>query len=150
MTKAVTDEQVATLRAQLAGNSDEYKRRWEQLDKGSAKVGYTALVAAGFFEAVDRRFAKNSVIAGRSDVVGYVGDVRARSERVANELDPHAAERLMLHALGEGSIADLDDETVAGTQMLIRAALVTDEELDDAELDAFMAEVREVAEEWTR
>lgn len=145
----VTDEQVATLRAQLAGDFAEYERLWAQLDPQTARTGYTSLVAAGFFEAVDRRFAKNGAIASPAEVVGFVGDVRTRSDRVADELDPKIAERLVMFALGEGSIADLDDETVAGTQMLLLAALIADEDLDDAGLDEFMAEVRAVADDWT-
>jgi hypothetical protein len=93
--------------------------------------------------------AQNGVIAAPAEIVEFVGQVRTRSDRIADELDPRAAERLILHALGEGSIEGLDEETVAGTQMLVLAALIADEHLDDAGLDEFMAEVRAVAEEWT-
>lgn len=54
----------------------------------------------------------------------------------------------MRHALGDGSIAGLDDETVIGTQILILSALVSDEQFDDAGLDQFMAEVRKLADQW--
>lgn len=137
---------MATLRAHLAGDFEEYERRWEQLDKEAARTEYTALAAAGFFEAVDRRFAKDGTV---GNVIDFVGDVRSRSERLGDEIDPSIAERLIRHALGDGSIADIDDETLGSTQMLLLAALIFDEQLDDAGLDEFMAEVRAVADEWT-
>jgi hypothetical protein len=105
-----------------------------------------ALVAAGFFEAVDRRFAANGTTA---DVIDFVADLRARSEQLSEAVDPTVAERLIRHSLGNGSIADLDDGTVAGTQFLLLAGLVADEHYDEAGLDAFMAEVRKLADRWT-
>jgi hypothetical protein len=143
---AIGDDQVATLRAHLAGEFEEYERRWEQLDKEAARTEYTALVAAAFFEAVDRRFAKDGTVA---DVIDFVGDVRSRSEELSDAIDPRIAERLIRHALGDGSIGDIGDETMGSTQMLLLVALIADEQLDDAGLDEFMTEVRAVADEWT-
>jgi hypothetical protein len=135
----VTDDQVAALRAYLAGDFDTHKKLHRQLDPVAAGTGYTALIAAAFFEAVDRRFAKSGADA---DVVEFVGSVRARSERLGDELDPHTAERLIHHSLGRGSIADLRDETVVNTQIVLLAGLISDEQLDDAGLDEFMATAR--------
>jgi hypothetical protein len=109
---AVTADQVAALRAFLKGDFGEYERLVDQLDTDAARTGYSALLAAAFFEAVDRRFAANGSTA---DVVIYVANVRAKSERLA-KIDPRIAERLVLHSLGEGSIADLDNETVISNQ----------------------------------
>lgn len=135
----VTDDQVATLRAYLEGDFESHKRLHGQLDPVAARTGYTALIAAAFFEAVDRRFAKNGADA---DVVEFVGSVRSRSERLANELDPGIAERLIRHSLGEGSISDVDDDTVVRTQIVLLAGLIADEQLDNAGLDEFMATAR--------
>ncbi len=146
---AVTDEQVATLRAQLAGDFDEHRRLLNRLDPIAARTGYTALIAAAFFEAVDRRFVNDGKIANDPEIVEFVGSVRARSEEAARDTDPVAAERLIHHSLGRGSIADLDDETVLSTQMFMLAGLIADEQLDAVGLDAFLTEVREVAEEWS-
>jgi hypothetical protein len=52
----VTDDQVAVLRAHLAGDYDEHRRLLAGLDSRGALGGYTALVTAAFVEAVDRRF----------------------------------------------------------------------------------------------
>src|SRR5262245_17979407 len=127
---AVTDDQVAALRAQLAGDFEEHQRLFDRLDPGEAQTGYTALIAAAFFEAVDRRFAKGGVIADDADVIEFVGDVRARSVDAAAKIDPRIAERLVLHSRGKGSIADIGDEQVVRMQMLLMAALVADEHFD--------------------
>lgn len=144
---AVTAEHVATLRAQLAGDFEEYERRWEQLDLESTRTGYTALVAAAFVEAVERRFAnKNSADA---DVIEFVGEVRARSEKVGNQLDPSAAERMIRAVYTDEEIDDLDGRTKGTTQMILLAALVADENFDDAALDEFLAGARKLADQWT-
>lgn len=135
----VTDEQAATLRAYLAGDFDEYERLNEQLDPEVDGAGYGALIAAGFFEAVDRRFAKGGT---RADVIEYVADIRSRSERLTDQVDPQVAERLIMHSLGEGSIDDLGDKIVVHTQLIILIALIGDEELNGGDLDKFIATAR--------
>jgi hypothetical protein len=143
---SVTADEVATLRAYLAGDFDLHERLYERLEEASTRTGYMALIAAGFFEAVDRRFAQDRTMA---DVISFVGDLRSRTDELSEAIDPHVAERLIRHSLGEGSIADLDDRTVAGTQFLLLAGLVADEQFDDAGLESFMAEVRKLADQWT-
>lgn len=143
---AVTDEQVATLKALFAGDVEEHKRLLAGLDPRSASIGYSALITAGFFEAVDRRFAATGTVA---DVIQFVADVRARADEIAQDLDPTLAERIIRHALGDGSIDDLDDRAVFSAQMVLLGALIGDEQLDEEGLDAFLAEVRAVADEWT-
>lgn len=136
---SITDDQVAALRAFLAGDFETHQRLHSQLDPVAARTGYTALIAGAFFEAVDRRFAQKK---SDSDVVDFVGSVRARSERLADELDPQIAERLIRHSLGQGSIADVDDETVVQTQIVLLSGLVADEQLNNAKLDDFMTTAR--------
>jgi hypothetical protein len=143
---AVSADEVATLRAYLSGNMDEYRRMQEQLDPVAARSGYSALIAAAFFEAVDRRFTKPGTTT--ADIIKYVADVRTRSAKVSEALDPQAAERVIRHALGGGAIRDLDDETVIGAQIVILSALIADEQFDDASLDQFMSEARKLADQW--
>jgi hypothetical protein len=142
---AVTDQQAATLRAQLANQPDEHKRLFRQLDWSTEGIPYTTLMDAGFFKAVDRRFA-NGVTTG--DVVEYVGDVRARLGAAGDRVDPQAAERLILKVLGRGSVADLDAKTAFTAKQFLLIALVADEHLDDAGLDEFMGEARKLADQW--
>jgi hypothetical protein len=47
-------------------------------------------------------------------------------------------------------IDDIDGRTKGATQMLLLAALVADEKFDDAGLDEFLSEARELADAWTR
>lgn len=134
---------MAALRALLAGEADLHARLFERLDRTAAETGYTALIAAAFFEAVDRRFANDGTVA---DVIEFVGDLRSRSERLADAIDPKVAERLIWHVLGEGSIADLDTETKASHQFLLLGGLVADADFDTVELDEFLARARELGD----
>ena len=138
----VTDQQVATLRAQLAGNLEEHKRLLKQLDRRADGLGYGAMVTGAFFEAVDRRFAKDTT---RDDVIEFVADVRSRTEDVRDALDPGVAERVLLAALEQADIGDLDAEPARRSQTYLLAAMVVDEQFDDAALDEFMARARTVA-----
>ena len=110
----VTDAQVATLRALLSDDVDRYEMLFGQLDRAQARSGYTALVTGAFCEAVDRRFGRNLQPA---DVISFVSQVRARSERVARELDPEVAERVIRAVYGDGSLRDLSDSAVTGAQL---------------------------------
>jgi len=142
----VTDEQANTLRTLLAGEFEEYRRLLGQLSRESAQSGYAALITAAFFEAVDRRFVEDEKIAESGEVIEYVSTVRARSENAAEQIDPQTAERLIQHSLGEGSIDDIDSDTRFGTEFILLAALVADEELDAAGLDAFLSEARRLGD----
>jgi hypothetical protein len=140
----VTDEQVATLRAYLAGDFEEHERLRGQLEPDADRDGWGALIAAGCLVAADRRFAN-----APDDIVGYVGSVRARSDELADEINPHVAERLLRYsATGEGSIADIDAQTQLATQFVFLASLVHDSHYDDQELDRFLSQSREIADHW--
>jgi hypothetical protein len=138
----VTDHQVAALRAHVTGDFEEYKRLTSQFDKETDKIGWAALIAAGFYEAVDRRFANSS-----DEIVEYVGSVRARSDRAAEEIDPITAERLIRYALDGGQDPDVDGRTRALTQMVLLAVLVHDSSYDEQELERFLTEVRRFADQ---
>jgi len=140
----VTDQQVATLRALLANDPERHDRLFAQLDRGAAMDGYTALVTGAFCEAVDRRFSEDAPAA---DVIDFVADVRSRSERLTREVDPVVAERVIRVVLSEGSLADLSPEVVVGAQIVLLTALIADEHLDDAGLDAFLAKARKLGDE---
>ncbi len=145
MTVAVTADQVAALRAYLAGDFSQYDRLFERLDREAAKTTYAALIDAAFFEAVDRRFAKDGTVA---DVIEFVADIRSRSNRLS-DIDARAGERLIRAALGDGSAEDIDDQTRFGTEIVLLAGLIVDERLDDAGLDRFLADARKLADSWT-
>ena len=141
---AVTDEQVATLRAQLEGNLEEHKRLLAQLDPATARTGYAALIAAAFSLATDRRFAADS---DRAQVIEYVASVRSTTESMA-EIDPRVAERLLLAVYTDEPINDIDVRVRYETQILLLAALVADAQLDKTDFDTFLAQARSLADKW--
>jgi hypothetical protein len=144
MTMPVTDDQVATLRAALSDDMERYQQLFSGLDRASAKHGLTALVAAAFGEAAERRFGRDW---RRADVVAFVGDVRSRSDRLARELDPDISERVIRAVLGDGSVRDVSDADLGRAQIVLLMGLIADERLEDAGLDAFLADARKLADQ---
>jgi hypothetical protein len=140
----VTDEQEATLHAQLAGRVDEHKRLLDALDPVAARTGYSALVSAAFAVAVDDRFPEGTTAA---DVIEFVADVRSRTEGT-RRIDPRVAERVIQAILFDESIDDIDARVSFQTQLVLLAALIADAHLDDAELDKFMNEARKLGDTW--
>ena len=140
----VTDDQVAALRALLHDDMDRHRQLFAGLDRAEAKKGYPALVTAAFIEAVERRFGTGSQPA---DIVAFVADVRARSDRLASRLDPDVSERAIQAVLGEGTVRGLDKEAVTGAKLLLMAGLIADARLDDAGLDEFLAAAKKLADQ---
>ena len=141
----VTDEQVAPLRAQLARQPEEHQRLFSLLDQSAIRSGYRALVSAAFVTAAQRRFARD---VSPSEVINFVGDVRSRSAGAADQVDPKTAERVIMAVFTGQSLDDIDPRTSWQTQLVLMAAIIGDEQLDDAGLDAFLAEARKLADEW--
>lgn len=143
----ITDDMAATLHAQLAGQTDEHLRRLRELDKESVQSEYPVLVAAAFFLATNRRFGKSNPTTVRAQIIEFVASLRGRTPEATEKVDAHIAERLLLAALGEESIADIDDRTVYTTELFLLAGLIADADLGDAELTSFIAKARTMADE---
>jgi hypothetical protein len=75
----VTDDQLRALHAYLSGDFATYDRLRDRL-KMADQSAWGALIGAGFFEAVDRRFVENGTTRDNTAIVAYVADVRSRSE----------------------------------------------------------------------
>jgi len=140
----VTDDQVATLRALLSDDMDRYRQLFSGLDRAEAKKGYSALVTAGFAEAVERRFGPGY---RGADIVEFVASVRSRSDQVAAELDPDVAERVIRVVLEDVPVDDLNRNAVTGAQLLLLIGLIADAQLDGQGLDQFLAEARKLADQ---
>ena len=140
----VTDQQAAALRAQLAGDVAGHKRLLADLRGAADGRGYSGLLTAAFYTAVDSRFTRESTL---DEVTGFVADVRARSERVRDALDPQIAERVVVSAFTSDDLDNLDAEELTRTKMLLLAAIISDQHLDDAGLDEFIAKARALADE---
>lgn len=144
---AVTDEQAASLRAYLAGDFVTHANLRDRLDREAAATGYAALISAAFCVAVLRRFAKDHSAAA---VIEFIGAVRSKSEGLSDKIDPRTAERLIQSVFTYEKVSDVSQETRFRLQFLLVAALVVDENLDDAGLDEFMVESRKLADGWLR
>jgi hypothetical protein len=140
----VSDKQAATLRAQLAGDLEQHKRLLDELDNHADGRAYVTLTNAAFFEAVGRRFGASGT---PDDVIAFVAEVRAWSERVGDALDPHISERVLLAAIDGADTAGLDPREARSSQRFLLAAMVADEQFDDADLDKFIARARAMADE---
>ncbi len=140
---AVTDLQVATLRAQLTGNLEEHRRLLAQFDEKSDGRPYVMLTNAAFIEAAERKFTSDTTA---DDIIQFVADVRSRSERIGGSMDPRVAERVLLAAVADADIGDLDPREVRRSQTILLNALIVDENLDGADLDEFIATARGLAD----
>lgn len=143
----VTDEQVATLRAQLRGNANEHRRLLRDLDSDEANVGYPALIAAAFIEAAERRFLKDGNAADESEVIDFVAGVRETDDEMPDVISAQIAEGMILHLLGKGAVVKADEETKLGHQIVLIAGLVGDEKFTEDDLDAFLRDARSLADQ---
>jgi hypothetical protein len=75
---AVTDLQIATLRAQLAGDLEEHRRLLAQFDEKSDGRPYVMLTNAAFIEAVDRTFTSGTTT---DDIIQFVANVRGHGRK---------------------------------------------------------------------
>ncbi|WP_152563911.1 MULTISPECIES: hypothetical protein [Actinomadura] len=144
----VTDDQVAALRALLKGEGEKHRELLDQLDRSQANVGYSALLAAGFFEAVERRFIVDNHVTNPDRVIDFVASIRERTDETPDAVRPDIAERMIFHALDQGaSISDIATDTVIQHQIILLAALIGDAKLNDLELDGFLRKIRTDADE---
>jgi len=141
----VTDEMVAPLRALLTRRYEEHDRLFGILDPKAKNPGYRVLVSAAFVVAVERRFSPD---VKPEEVIEFVADARSRSPHFADRMDPVIAERVVLAAVTGQSLDDIDPRTSWEAQSVLMSAIVGSEGLDDAGLNAFLAEARKLADEW--
>lgn len=149
----ITDNQVAALHAQLAGRFDEYRRLLSDMTKEEANVGFAALVAAGFFEAIRRRFIRDGEPASDAEVIEFVADSRGRTTNAAKIIVPDIAELIINLSLGKLPIdakEGIDDNVSFKIKTLLLALLIADEDFSEVELEDFLVNVRELAEESLR
>jgi hypothetical protein len=149
---SVTTEQVAALRAQLAGDMEEHNRLLKQLREHDGSIGYSMLLTAAFYGAARRRFGRDWKPA---DVILFVAGVRARAEFIGRALDPRIAERVLssvltssdiISALTDAEIDDLNTGQVTDAETHLLMAMIADERLRRGALDKFLAEARSRAD----
>jgi hypothetical protein len=142
----VTDHQAATLRALLDGDFEEHARLRGQLDQEADQEGYSALIAAAFFLAADRRFAASH---GKADIVEFVAWARSSSVSAADQIDPLLAERMIRGVFEDEDLHDVSGQRLLESQVMLLAALVGEQRPDSGELDSLLADSRKLADRWT-
>lgn len=146
----VSDDQVAALRAQLAGQPEEHRRLLAQLDPEAANRGYVSLVGGAFFEAARRRFLRDGKPADDAEIIDFVSDVRLRIGDTGDKLDPNAAETMIkvaIEKLPPEARGNIGGDEGFKIQSYLLAGLVGDERFTPEELDEFLVIARSYAEE---
>jgi hypothetical protein len=142
---AVTDDQVAALRAYLSASddadADDAEVRFLALAKANRLDEIGALVYCSFAVAARLRFSPSWTSA---DLVHFVADVRGSSTQAATLISASAAENQLRGALGKSLTWRPDEETRARVQLLLLSALTLG--LADDELDRVLADGRALAD----
>lgn len=141
---AVSDTQIASLRAFLSNDPHEGMRLAGSLVDSDDADGFGELLYAAFVTAVRRRFSAAWTIPA---VVTFVAAARAALFQDGTDIDPHAAEILIRRALGDSVITGVEEMASARAQVLVLRRLIADERLDDCGLDRFLAEARALADQ---
>jgi hypothetical protein len=141
---AITDDQMAGLRAFLTDDDSEWGRLFEGPNAVDAEDGYALMFAAAFTTAVRGRW---SVDTPKAEVIRFVATTRSRFRELADEIDPLAAEALIQAALGDVTAAQDLDPRAKGAQVPLLRQLVDEAEFDDADLDEFLAQARTLADQ---
>jgi hypothetical protein len=138
VTAQLGGEHVAALRAFLADDDPAFDLIGALLDEDDSWQSYGLLQAAALTVAARRRFPNGYQPA---DVIRFVGRMRVALGDEADRIDPGTAERLLHSVLADPAQASgLNQEKAALATMALIKALVTEEGLADADLDAFLAE----------
>jgi hypothetical protein len=129
---------VAALRAFLAGDDTAFDLIGGLLDEDGSWQAYGLLQAAALAVAARRRFPHGYQAA---DVIRFVGRTRAALGDQAGQINPGTAERLLRAVLSNpAQAAGLDQDMAALATMALLKALVTEEGLTGADIDAFLTE----------
>jgi hypothetical protein len=146
---AVTDDQVAALRAWLTARTDaeadDAVRRFVPLARTGRLEEVGALVYGSFAAAARRRFSPTWTSA---DIVRFVADFRSSSTEAANLVSPLAAENQLRGVLGEKQATRPPEEARAYAQFMLLGVLIAT--LDQQELDNVLAQGRALADQMAR
>ena len=138
----VTDEQMALLRAYLAGQAEQAERARVLVARSGDVEGAAALVYAAFAIMTRRKFSPTWT---RAEVIRFTGQVRALLSDQPDLLDPLAAGHQLRGALGEKLTVYPGEEAKARAQVVLLDALVHDADLDDAAIIDLLSQARDLA-----
>ncbi|MGW0432874.1 hypothetical protein ACWDV4_10055 [Micromonospora sp. NPDC003197] len=127
------------------------RRDWGTIDRllGELRAlewdGAIQMIGAAFALAVHRRFQGQSDL---REISRFVAETRSRYEE-GGELPALETEGLIRAALGETDLMDnIGPDVALPAQIVVLGTLLQDEGLTEAELEAFIEEVEEVAAEY--
>jgi hypothetical protein len=143
----VTDAQVGALRAFLKHDSDATMQLTAQLgDNGMS--GYLSLAQAALSVVAARRFSPRFTSA---DLVRYIASLRVSrmADGTEYDLDPVVAEKVLRYSLGSADVSLPDFEARLPIVVALLDALAESELSSETEIDALLAEARELADRWT-
>lgn len=138
----VTDEQVAWLRAYLAGHPEEAQSLRARATAPDGAAGLGALVHAAFVIAARRKFGRSWT---RAEVTQFVAQVRRLLTERPEALDPGVAGYELRRALGDKPAGHPDAHSSGRVQFILLNALVQSLDLKDADVAAVINQAREVA-----
>lgn len=131
---------VEMLRALLHGDFEAVDRHVYEVEWDAG----TELLNAAFWLAVNRRFTTS---ASEQEIAGYVAELNQRYEII----EPSVAEAMIRAARGEDHLVDgLDPETALPVEMVLVHELVADQQPTDEQLEEFVAETLELAQQAVR
>lgn len=99
--------------------------------------GFPRFLAALFFVAVDRHFGEDAT---RTDVIKFVAYMRAGLGDDAPEVNPEAAETLILSIIDPSVDYDIDQQMIGRIHAATVHKVLAEGDLTDQELDAVLAE----------
>ena len=145
----VTDMHLEALRTFLVEGPEEWLERYGEPIQNEIGTGYSLLVYCAFDQALRLRFSPTYTV---PQVIRFVADLRLTLEEYAHELDPRVAESLIRYSLGDDTISGrppfgVDEVTMMRAQLLLLVALVTEEDLDETELEKFIKDSAALARE---
>lgn len=142
----VSDEQADALRAFLMHDPDTALRLTAQLGDGGMR-GYLYLVEAALSVVAGRRFSPQF---SSGDLVRYVASVRVSRAGGGAEydLDPVSAEKVLRYFLGLADGGLPDSGEWLRTVVALLGALADSELAGVGEIEALLAEARELADRW--
>jgi hypothetical protein len=141
----ITDAQLAALKALLTGDEQAFDRLLTGSDLARTQE-FAVLTATALVLAVRRSFPPGW---SPDDVVQFVACLRARDAGAHADVNPAAAEQMLLAVLRDERVSDDFDVLVNGhAQVALLNELVAG--LDNDQMEDFLAETRGEASQWVQ
>lgn len=130
------------IRAALRADGVAFDRIVSELERVDASAEF---LGAAFHVALRRRFT----IRDPTQVIRFVGEMRANSDRTGDDIDPNVAERAIQCVL-DGNEPDVpfDPDKLLEIEYLVILKVLRDADVSDAELDDFFADCNVVLNDY--